>query len=458
MAHRPSFEYALAAAARVSCCATLVSLGCHPSTTGSPTEVEGGEPGEAGAQPMIAEPDPYANDPALDPSTREQPVSEARAAFEQCQAQVSAANAEGTIGPSEQACCTSLAQHLYEPVDPGFTEDAEHTMQRRTADNDVWWNVSAACCSLIGNSEPACTPWGPPTPPSELARGPGAIEVLDLRSLARAERPAGLELERIDPGLRAAAIATWRARMINEHGSAPVFEGLLAQLEALVEAGTLDAATIERARAFASQERRHGVLCGAVVESLGGAALAPGLPHREFPVHADAANRIEACLRNVLSICCLSETVAVALIAAERHDMPEGSLRSLLTGIWADECGHANFGWRLLPKLLAHADADTRAGLAEYLRLAFAELERHELEHLPASFVPPRGGEVYGLCEGAQARALFYATLERVIIPGLEAQGLPARAAWSARTRHPSRKSRSGRVDADPSIESSALA
>jgi hypothetical protein len=223
--------------------------------------------------------------------------------------------------------------------------------------------------------------------------------------------------------------------MVNEHGSAPVFEGLVAQLDALVSSGLLDAREVERARNFAGQERRHGVLCGAVVEALGGAAEAEALPEQLFPGHPDAADELEACLRNLVSICCLSETVAVSLIAAERHDMPEGPLRELLTRIWADECGHANFGWRLLPKLLARADDESLAGLGEYLRLAFAELETHELAHLPATFAAPAGGEAYGLCDGHEAQQLFYATLEQVIIPGLEAHGLPARRAWATRAR-----------------------
>lgn len=429
MPPRPSHEFALAAAARVSCCAALVSIACHRPTTGTATA--DGELDGTQAQPrIIAEPDPYVSDPELDPSTRKAPVSEQRLALEHCQAQVSNAIEGGTLGPADGSCCRAIAKTIHSGeveagVDPATAE------QRRIHDDEIWWTVTSGCCQLIDYSEPACTPWGPPTPPSVLARPCGTSEHLDLRSLARAERPAGLDHEVLDDRLRAAAIATWRARMVNEHGSAPVFEGLVAQLEGL---GLLDSREIERAREFAGQERRHGVLCGAVVEALGGAAEAPALAHQEFPRHADAKDELEACLRNVLSICCLSETVAVALIAAERYDMPLGPLRELLTGIWADECGHANFGWRLLPELLAHADADALAGIAEYLRLAFAELEAHELAHLPASFIMPPGGAAYGLCDGAEARGLFYATVEQVIVPGLEARGLPARRAWATRS------------------------
>ena len=429
---RPSHEFALAAAARISCCAALVSIACRPATTDAP-EVGEAE-SDSGPSPVIAEPDPYVSDPEMDPSLRKQPKTEARLTIERCQDEVSTAAAKGPLAQQQDSCCRTLAKNVYDPkATEGMTPEA--AAEQQTKDWNIWTAVYDSCCSLINYEESACTPWGPPTPPSRYASEPAVPTRLHLRALARAQRPAGLEDRMLDDRLRSAAIATWRARMVNEYGSAPVFEGLVSQLDALVNLGLLDAREIERARNFPAQERRHGILCGAVVEALGGLAEADALPEQTYPHHPDATDELEACLRNLVSICCLSETVAVSLIAAERHEMPDGPLRELLTRIWAEECGHANFGWRLLPKLLACADDETLACLGEYLRLAFAELEAHELAHLPASFVKPPGGEAYGLCDGDEARELFYATVEHVIIPGLEAHGLPARQAWTTRAR-----------------------
>jgi hypothetical protein len=433
---RPSHEFALSAAARVSCCAALISIACHRSPTDSSEPSDDAELETATAPVVVAEPDPYASDPELDPSLRPSPMSSARLEIQRCQDEVVASVASGPLGPTSESCCRTLARAVYEqPSLEGM--DAEAAAAAQTRDYEIWGGIYSSCCDLIQYSESACSPWGPPMPPSQLAHAEasGAKTNLDLRALARAQRPAGIDAHMLDDRTRAAAIATWRARMVNEHGSAPVFEGLVAQLDTLARLGLIEAREIDRARKFAAQERRHGIACGAVVEALGGAAEAEALPEQEFPQHADASGELEAALRNLVSICCLSETVAVSLIAAERHDMPTGSLRELLTGIWAEECGHANFGWRLLPKLLARADAQTLDGLGEYLRLAFAELEAHELAHLPAGFIMPPGGEVYGLCDGAQARELFYATVEQVIVPGLEAHGLPARRAWTTRAR-----------------------
>ena len=173
-------------------------------------------------------------------------------------------------------------------------------------------------------------------------------EAIDLRAASRAAMP---ELGDAPRELLRDCVTTWRARMVNEYSSAVVFEGLAAQLEPTFGADLAGACL-----GFAAEERRHGVLCGAVVEAAGGEARANALNHPAFPLHADAPPRAAA-LRNVIHVCCMSETVAVALIGAERLEMPEGSLRALLTRIWADEVGHARFGWRLLESVGAELTA-----------------------------------------------------------------------------------------------------
>ncbi|HEY4182229.1 MAG TPA: ferritin-like domain-containing protein [Kofleriaceae bacterium] len=226
--------------------------------------------------------------------------------------------------------------------------------------------------------------------------------------------------------LQRAVIATWHGRMIQEHGSSHVFDGLAAQLAAIG-----DHTDADECRAFAAEERAHGAMCGAVVEAAGGSAVATIAAPRPVPAHADTTPRA-AVLRNIISVACLSETVAVALIGAERLEMPDGPLRDLLTRIWSDEVGHARFGWRYVERVLPELTADERAAVERYLPVALAALETHELAHLPINAHWPEDGATFGLCDGSDARELFYDTVTDVILPQLEALGLAAAHAWQS--------------------------
>jgi hypothetical protein len=248
---------------------------------------------------------------------------------------------------------------------------------------------------------------------------------MDLRTEARAMAPSIAT----DDSLRADAIATWATRMKNEYQSSYVFDALSNQMAA----HPFLCKYVDDVREFASEERRHGVLCGAVASALGGEAVTDVDDAPAFPDHPEVSLE-EAIVRNVMSIGCLAETVAVALIGAEREEMPAGELRELLTQIWSDEIGHARFGWRLVAEVLPSMTDDARARTSAYLRVALRELERHELAHLPDS--PGRGeaGKAIGLCSGRDARKLFYATVEQVILPRLNGLGLDA--TWAFRARH----------------------
>lgn len=257
------------------------------------------------------------------------------------------------------------------------------------------------------------------------------MTALDLRSEARAlalHLPAAA-LRDLDARARGSAIATWRGRMVNEYVSARVFTALAGQLD---RASLLSAAP--RVHAMIAEEQRHGVLCAAVVEALGGDAVAEVPPLAAVPEHPDTGP-LEAALRNILSISCLSETVAVALIDAERRTAGPPELAALLAEILADEVQHARAGWRLLTDLAPRLDAPLRERLSDWLVVAFAHLAEHELAHLPPRPAPSPAAEALGVCDGNAARALFFATLDQVIIPGLQAHGLDAAAAWQASQR-----------------------
>ncbi|MCB9737818.1 MAG: ferritin-like domain-containing protein [Deltaproteobacteria bacterium] len=252
--------------------------------------------------------------------------------------------------------------------------------------------------------------------------------MLDLGDVARARAPQLHDAPALHPGERAVAIATWQGRMGNEHASAKVFEALAEQ----ARAAGLTAATVATLEQFRGEELRHGELCAAAAVALGGEAVVDLGARAQVPWHRDV-DPLEGLLRNVLSISCLSETVAVALIASERLETGPAALQETLRSILADEVGHARFGWALLDQLTPRIGPARAARLDAWLRLAFGHVEAHELRELAAGPSPSRAATDVGVCDGDQARRLFYDTVRDVIVPGLERRGLRAGWAWAHR-------------------------
>ncbi len=253
------------------------------------------------------------------------------------------------------------------------------------------------------------------------------MPVLDL---SEAAREIGLSLPEsmtLSATEREAALATWRARMRNEHVSARVFAALVSQMIA--------AGSPAREQAMVAQmigeELSHGRLCAAVVAALGGEPVMEVGDLEPVPMHEDATP-LEGLLRNILSISCLSETVAVALIDAERAQAGPEALQAILREILADEVQHARFGWRVLEAHQPDLTPALRERLSDYLVEAFYHLRAHELAHLPARKSPSALAASYGVCDGHDARALFYETVMQVIIPRLQELGLDAARAWQA--------------------------
>ncbi|MEY3015625.1 MAG: hypothetical protein RIT45_4360 [Pseudomonadota bacterium] len=254
----------------------------------------------------------------------------------------------------------------------------------------------------------------------------GAIR-LDLRQAAAEGARALGPLPALDDDARTAAIATWRGRMVNETISSRVFAALVAPMLRVPEAAPF----LPRVAEAIADELRHGRQCAAVVAALGGEACAELDALPEVPAHEDASPRV-ALLRNLLSVSCLSETVAVALIGAERLRAGPEALRETLGAILADEVAHARLGWELCAALLPQTDADERARLGAYLEVAFRHLLAHELAHLPMGAAPSEAAVAVGVCDPEEARSLFFDTVEEVVVPRLEQLGLPGRAAWTA--------------------------
>jgi hypothetical protein len=249
---------------------------------------------------------------------------------------------------------------------------------------------------------------------------------LDLRAEGKRRSASIAGFGVLSPRERALVESTWRGRMVNEHVSAQVYAGLLQQgMRAGIPASFLD-----ELASMIAEELQHAKLCAAVLDRLGGDPIATLPELRALPEHRDTTP-LAALLRNVLSVSCLSETVAVALIQAERLDLGDSPAAAILGEILGDEVGHASFGWRLLAAL-DPLEPDLHAALAAYLPTALEHLVAHELDHLSPAPAPTAAAAYAGACDGENARLVFFSTIDEVIVPGLERHGLPAAQAWSA--------------------------
>jgi hypothetical protein len=184
-----------------------------------------------------------------------------------------------------------------------------------------------------------------------------------------------------------------------------------------------------------TDELRHGRQCAEMVHALGGEPVAE-IPDSmtDVPLHDDV-EPMEGFLRNILSVSCLSETVAVALIRAEKNEVSTPEMEATLDEILADEVQHARFGWRVLDELVPQLSEATRLRLSDYLIGAFRHLAEHELHYLPISGAYSEDAAAYGVCDGRDARRLFFDTVEKVIVPRLQEHGFKAEAAWQASQR-----------------------
>ena len=252
---------------------------------------------------------------------------------------------------------------------------------------------------------------------------------LDLRRAPVTEQLLPPDLE-LTPADRAHAVHEWRGRMVSEHASARVFAALIDQM---MRAGISPERQAEVA-SMVGEELRHARLCAAVVRALGADPVATLPPLPPVPAHEDVTPR-EALLRNVLSIACLEETVAVALLEAGRARVAHEPLRGVIQLILADEIGHARFGWRLLAEEVPELPRAARLRLEDYLATA--------MQHLFARFARAHAGPstagatAVGACAGRADHDLFLRTVDEAILPGLEGVGLDVSRALESSARRP---------------------
>ena len=238
----------------------------------------------------------------------------------------------------------------------------------------------------------------------------------------RREQPDRIEGAWRPEALRVARL-NWKTRMVHEHESAAVFAGLLPQfMEANLPLELKT--TVTR---MALDELFHAELCGRVNEALGGEGVAEDdLRLTALPTHPECTPA-EAALRNTLFACCLSETVSMALLSAERDRCAEPFITEVLKQLAADEVSHARIGWTVLEWIWPNLDGDAQARTRAYLPVALDDLETQMLGAMPVADIPRPvllEAEQLGFSDSNKAREILTQTLDGVIRPRLDLIGV----------------------------------
>ena len=156
---RDSFTKALRSTAKIACAASLLHVGCRNKT---PAEVA--EPSTTETSKQLTEDTEIPNDTSTadtneDPDSGSTPDSD----YEECQPIIEAEFADGSFPmadevPQEVKDCCALTAAYYDAL-LVETDDFNIIME---------WEHRDQCCSALewSNGSTACTPWGPPTPPS----------------------------------------------------------------------------------------------------------------------------------------------------------------------------------------------------------------------------------------------------------------------------------------------------
>jgi hypothetical protein len=233
-------------------------------------------------------------------------------------------------------------------------------------------------------------------------------------------------------------VSAWPMRAGEELRSALVFR-------ALARAARRVPALVSWADRFAgmvADELRHTRLCAAIGARLG----APAVAYDAAPVRArlaalpDPTRRAAAIL---LVEAAIGETISTMLFRAGRRGAAEPLTRAALTLILADEVRHQRNGWTALRALWPSLGEGNRRWLQDEAASGLGMAERRiawpALRWLDEGRPFDPACAALGVISPETRVDAFYAAVERLVVPRLDALGLDGAGAWRDRYRPPAR-------------------
>jgi len=141
---------------------------------------------------------------------------------------------------------------------------------------------------------------------------------------------------------------------------------------------------------------------------------------------------VDACMIEVSSI---GETLAAAFIGACRDLATDPVPKALFGALLADEVHHARIGWYYLTWRSPQWSLAERQRLADRMAQMIVNIEVNFWSGRDAPAGSRKAARALGVLDSKSQRKVVRAIMEDEIVPALDALGLGASHAWSARRR-----------------------
>ena len=157
---RDSFTQALKATAKIACAASLLNVGCRSKTASQVATPNTNDTAETEVSDINEDTGSNTEDTGANTSTAEEEYAECLPLIEEVFANGDFPETD-TISQEVKDCCALTAAYY----DALAIESGDGMYDYTVIDG---WEYRNQCCSALewSDGSTACTPWGPPTPPS----------------------------------------------------------------------------------------------------------------------------------------------------------------------------------------------------------------------------------------------------------------------------------------------------
>jgi hypothetical protein len=227
--------------------------------------------------------------------------------------------------------------------------------------------------------------------------------------------------------------AEWRRRVEAEYASACITQELVLWLMQIAASPDL----IEDGLAIVKDELAHAELSMQTYLAAGGSAP-PTLDRARLCLPRTPGAPLEHdVVRACVDVFCLGETVAVPLFKNLREGCTEPTAHAVMTRVLRDEVRHRDFGWTLLPWLLAlPMERELRAIIERELPRWFRRIRTAygatAGRAVGADRVVDDSAIAWGLMEITRYAAVVEETFDKEWTPRFDEVGVDAASAWRA--------------------------